>query len=98
MPGAAVVSRIASLGTISMFKYAIIFLIISLIAGALGLTNISVIAKRISLILFALFFLMFLAVVGLAVLLSEALTPDPAPAPAPAPTVWIDNRPIVTAA
>jgi uncharacterized membrane protein YtjA (UPF0391 family) len=36
-----------------MFKYAVIFLIISLIAGALGFTNASVIAKRISLVLFA---------------------------------------------
>ena len=74
-----------------MFTYAVIFLIISLIAGALGLTNISVVAKRISLILFALFFLMFLAVVGLAVL----LRPDPAPAPAP--KVWLDSRPVTAA-
>ena len=71
-----------------MFTYAVIFLIISLIAGALGLTNISAVAKRISLILFALFFLMFLAVVGLALL----LRPDPAPAPAPA--AWIEIRPV----
>jgi uncharacterized membrane protein YtjA (UPF0391 family) len=74
-----------------MFTYAVIFLIISLIAGALGLTNISAVAKRISLILFALFFLMFLAVVGLALL----LRPDPAPAPAPA--VWLDSRPVTAA-
>jgi uncharacterized membrane protein YtjA (UPF0391 family) len=56
-----------------MFKYAVIFLIISLIAGALGLTNISVVAKRISLVLFGLFFLMFLLVLGLAFLVSEAI-------------------------
>jgi uncharacterized membrane protein YtjA (UPF0391 family) len=31
-----------------MLKYAIIFLIISIIAGALGLTNVSQLAKRIS--------------------------------------------------
>ena len=73
-----------------MFTYAVIFLIISLIAGALGLTNISVVAKRIALILFALFFLMFLAVVGLALL----LRPDPAPTPAPVSKVWLDTRPI----
>ncbi len=56
-----------------MLKYAIIFLIISLIAGALGLTNISRIAKRISLVLFALFFLIFLVIVGLIVLVGEAI-------------------------
>ena len=60
-----------------MFTWAVVFLIISLVAGALGLTNISAAAKRISLILFALFFLMFLAVVGLALM----LRPEPAPAP-----------------
>jgi uncharacterized membrane protein YtjA (UPF0391 family) len=56
-----------------MLKYAVVFLIISLIAGAVGLTNISVIARRISMVLFALFFLMFLAIVGLALLVGEAL-------------------------
>jgi uncharacterized membrane protein YtjA (UPF0391 family) len=62
-----------------MFKYAVIFLVISLVAGAFGLTNISRIAKRISLVLFALFFLLFLALVGFAVLLEKALTPPPPP-------------------
>ena len=56
-----------------MFKFAVIFLIISLIAGAIGLTNISLIARRISLILFGLFFLMFLAVLGLTYLVGSAL-------------------------
>jgi uncharacterized membrane protein YtjA (UPF0391 family) len=55
-----------------MFKYAIFFLIISLIAGGIGLTNISTIAKRISLVLFALFFLGFLALLGFAYLLGAA--------------------------
>jgi uncharacterized membrane protein YtjA (UPF0391 family) len=55
-----------------MFKWAVIFLIVSLIAGGVGLTNISVIAKRISLILFGLFFLGFLALLGVAFLLGEA--------------------------
>lgn len=55
-----------------MFKYAIFFLIISLIAGGVGLTNISTIAKRISLVLFALFFLGFLALLGFAYLLGAA--------------------------
>jgi uncharacterized membrane protein YtjA (UPF0391 family) len=58
-----------------MFKYAIIFLIVSLIAGAFGLTNISQIAKRISMVLFALFFLAFLALLGFAYLVSEANRP-----------------------
>lgn len=57
-----------------MFKFAIIFLIISLIAGAIGLTNISMIAKRISLVLFALFFIGFLALLGFAYLLGEAIS------------------------
>jgi uncharacterized membrane protein YtjA (UPF0391 family) len=57
-----------------MLRYAIIFLIISLVAGALGLTNISLIAKRISMILFAVFFLIFLALLGFALLVGSALT------------------------
>jgi len=56
-----------------MFKYAIIFLIISLVAGALGLTNLSAIAKRISLILFALFFVAFLLLLAFALLVGEAI-------------------------
>jgi len=66
-----------------MFKFAVIFLIISLIAGALGFTTVSRVAKRISLVLFALFFLLFLAVVGFALLIGEAIAPSPAPAPTP---------------
>ena len=57
-----------------MLKYAIIFLIISLVAGALGLTNISVMAKRISFIFFALFFLAFLALIGFAYLVGQAIS------------------------
>jgi uncharacterized membrane protein YtjA (UPF0391 family) len=56
-----------------MFRWAVICLIISLIAGGLGLTNISVFAKRLSLIFFALFFLGFLALVGFAYLVSSAI-------------------------
>jgi uncharacterized membrane protein YtjA (UPF0391 family) len=55
-----------------MFKYAILFLVISILAGGIGMTNISQIAKRISLVLFALFFLGFLALLGFAYLLGEA--------------------------
>jgi uncharacterized membrane protein YtjA (UPF0391 family) len=63
-----------------MLKYAIVFLIISLIAGALGLTNISQIARRISLVLFALFFLLFLFIVGLILLIGEAIERPVVPA------------------
>ena len=56
-----------------MFKWAIIFLVISLIAGALGLTNVSQFAKRVSMILFALFFLMFLALLLFAWLVLGAI-------------------------
>jgi uncharacterized membrane protein YtjA (UPF0391 family) len=56
-----------------MLRWAIIFLIISLLAGALGLTNVSQLAKRISLVLFALFLLAFLALVGFAYLVGEAM-------------------------
>jgi uncharacterized membrane protein YtjA (UPF0391 family) len=57
-----------------MFKWAVIFLIISLIAGAAGLTNISVVAKRISMVLFALFFIGFLLLLGFAWMVGEALS------------------------
>ena len=43
-----------------MLRYAIIFFVLSLVAGAFGLTNISGMAKRISMVLFALFFIGFL--------------------------------------
>lgn len=57
-----------------MFKFAVIFLIISLVAGAVGLTNISVVAKRISMVLFALFFLGFLALLGFAWMVGELIS------------------------
>jgi uncharacterized membrane protein YtjA (UPF0391 family) len=55
-----------------VFRWAVICLIISLIAGGLGLTNISAFAKRLSMIFFALFFLGFLALLGFAYLLGAA--------------------------
>ena len=55
-----------------MFKFALLFFLISLIAGGVGLTNISTFARRISLVLFAMFFLGFLALLGFAYLLGEA--------------------------
>src|SRR5262245_2169728 len=42
-------------------QYAVLFLVLSLIAGALGLTKVSVVAKHISPVLFALLFLVLLA-------------------------------------
>lgn len=55
-----------------MFKWALFFLVISLIAGGIGLTGISTFAKRIAMVLFALFFLGFLALLGFAYLLGSA--------------------------
>jgi len=57
-----------------MLKYAVIFLIISFIAGALGLVNVSTVARRISMILFALFFLLAAALFGMVVLVGEAVS------------------------
>ena len=56
-----------------MFRWAVICLIISLVAGGFGLTSISAFAKRLSLIFFALFFIGFLALVGFAYLVSSAV-------------------------
>lgn len=56
-----------------MLRFAILFLIISLIAGALGLVNISTVARRISMALFAVFFLMAAALFGMVALVGEAL-------------------------
>jgi uncharacterized membrane protein YtjA (UPF0391 family) len=55
-----------------MFKWAVIFLIISLIAGGIGMSGISSFAKKIAMVLFALFFLGFLALLGFAYLLGSA--------------------------
>lgn len=60
-----------------MLRYAIIFLILSLVAGALGLTNISALAKRISLVLFVLFFVGFLLLLAFAWFVAGAIAPAP---------------------
>jgi uncharacterized membrane protein YtjA (UPF0391 family) len=65
--------RVVQAGRRAMFRWAVICLVISLIAGGLGLTSVSVFAKRLSLIFFALFFLGFLALVGFAYLVSSAV-------------------------
>jgi len=56
-----------------MLKWAIIFLVISLVAGALGFTGIAVGAARISKILFAIFLAIFVILLVLALLAGEAL-------------------------
>jgi uncharacterized membrane protein YtjA (UPF0391 family) len=65
-----------------MLRWAIIFLIISLVAGAFGMINVSTVARRISFVLFALFLLMFLAVVALVYLVGSSVAPVSLLAPA----------------
>jgi uncharacterized membrane protein YtjA (UPF0391 family) len=57
-----------------MFRWAVICLIISLIAGGLGLASVSAFAKKLSIIFFALFFLGFLALIGFAYLVTSAVS------------------------
>ncbi len=57
-----------------MIKYAVIFLVISMIAGAIGMTGVSQLARKISLVLFGLFFLGFLLLIGFAVLVDHAVS------------------------
>jgi hypothetical protein len=57
-----------------MLKFAIVSLVVSLIAGAVGMTNTSTILRRISIALFALFFLGFLALLAFAYLLGAAFS------------------------
>jgi uncharacterized membrane protein YtjA (UPF0391 family) len=68
------VLKAGSTGEAKMFRWAVICLVISLIAGGFGLTGVSAVAKRLSLIFFALFFLGFLALVGFAYLVSSAVS------------------------
>jgi uncharacterized membrane protein YtjA (UPF0391 family) len=56
-----------------MLRWAIIFLLISLVAGGLGFTGLAAGAARISKILFVIFGLMFLFLILVAYLLGEAL-------------------------
>jgi uncharacterized membrane protein YtjA (UPF0391 family) len=57
-----------------MFRWAVICLVISLLAGGLGLTGISGFAKRLSIIFFALFFVGFLLFLGATYLVVGAAT------------------------
>ena len=56
-----------------MLRWAIIFLIISLVAGGLGLANISDFTRKLSFIFFGLFFLGFLIFLAFALLVVEAV-------------------------
>jgi hypothetical protein len=55
-----------------MVKFAVASLVLSLIAGGIGMTNASTILRRIAIAVFALFFLGFLALLGFAYLLGAA--------------------------
>ena len=57
----------------AMLKWAIIFLVVSLVAGALGFTGIASGAARIAKILFGIFLAIFLVLLVLAILAGEAL-------------------------
>ena len=65
-----------------MLRWAVIFLVISLVSGAFGMINVSAVARRISFILFALFFLMFLAVAALVYFVGSSVAPVTLLAPA----------------
>jgi uncharacterized membrane protein YtjA (UPF0391 family) len=57
-----------------MLRWAIIFLVISLIAGALGFTGIAAGAARIAKILFGVFLVLFLLVILFAWMVGEFLS------------------------
>ena len=57
-----------------MLQLAIIFLVISLVAGAFGFISVSDVTRRISLVLFALFFIGFLIFLGFALLVVDAVS------------------------
>ena len=61
-------------------KWAIICLVVSLLAGGVGLTGISGLAKRLSMIFFALFFLGFLLFLAATYLVVGAATSSLVPA------------------
>jgi uncharacterized membrane protein YtjA (UPF0391 family) len=62
-----------------MLRWAIIFLVISLVAGGLGFTGLAAGAGRIAKILFGLFFALFVLVILLAVLVGDLLSTTPGP-------------------
>lgn len=56
-----------------MLRWAILFLVISLIAGGFGFASVSEFTRRLSFILFGLFFLGFLLLLGFALLVLKAV-------------------------
>lgn len=56
-----------------MLKFALIALVISIVAGALGFTGISQTAGRVAKVLFFIFIAIFLALLGIAFLAGEAI-------------------------
>jgi uncharacterized membrane protein YtjA (UPF0391 family) len=56
-----------------MLKWALIFFVIAVIAGALGFTNIAAGAATIAKVLFGIFVVMFLIFLALALMAGEAL-------------------------
>jgi len=56
-----------------MLYWAVVFLIISLVAGAFGFANVSDFARKTSFVLFGLFFLGFLLLLGFALLVVNAV-------------------------
>lgn len=56
-----------------MLKWAIIFLVVSLIAGALGFTGLAAGAARIAKILFGIFLAIFVVLLVIALLIGDAL-------------------------
>lgn len=56
-----------------MLKWALIFFVVSLIAGALGFTGIAAGAGRIAKILFGIFLLLAVAVVVIAIAIGQAV-------------------------
>ena len=56
-----------------MLKWALIFLVISLVAGALGFTGLAAGAARIAKILFAIFLAIFVILLVIALLIGEAV-------------------------
>jgi uncharacterized membrane protein YtjA (UPF0391 family) len=58
-----------------MFKYAFFFLMISIVAGAVGFTGVSDVTRKISFILFGILFVIFLLLLGFAALVDKAIQP-----------------------
>jgi len=56
-----------------MLRWAVLFLIISLIVGGFGFANISDFTRKFSFVLFGLFFLGFLVLLGFALLVVNAV-------------------------